>query len=581
MTLFQRLLFCLLPLLVVLLLLGLGGVLLLHNLGRSASDILRENYISLKAMADMRVALAILDRSHGTDAKAHADALEFAKSASETELGNITVDLEGGTAKALDKTIRLLRFDMPADEHHRLIQDARESADFVIRLNEKAMFTAEGIAQAIAFFSIIALSITIAIGLLLAFFSLWLLNRTLVQPIRMLTTATTAIADGDLKQLVPVRGKTELALLATSFNRMAARLREYTQSNEADLIRTRIAAQATISAFADPVIVLGTDGRVELANVSAVRVFGVQVGQPWSAPDPLNQLISKANTSQRGVVMQTFDEALNIHHGEAEMTLLPQLYPIRSDSAETLGLAVVLHDVTRFRLLDRLKTDWLATVSHELKTPLTGMQLAVHVLLEELVGPLNTKQTELLLEARENADRLYRLMEQLLALAKLDDDRDVLKCATVAPWTLLRQAESEAHGAAADHHLTIAVDATDDLPMVMVDPSLMGSALGNLLSNAIRITPPGGTIALCAKATDNEVTLSVSDTGPGIPTDDLPHLFERFSQVGGDRNPRGSGLGLSIVHDIVTAHGGRVTVQSTVGQGTTFEIHLPVAKEGT
>jgi two-component system, NtrC family, sensor histidine kinase KinB len=579
MTLHQRLLLCLLPLLIVLVLLGIGGVLLLHNLGQRSSDILRENYISLKAMAEVKEALAILERSHGVDAKEYTRALQLAMSAIEKELGNITVAGEQSAAETLEHSLKQLRFELPANHHRELVQQARLFADDIIQLNEGAMFSADRATQETARISTIVLGSTIAFGLFLAFVSLWLLKSTLVQPIRTLTAATTAIADGDLRQLVPVSGKTELAELATSFNRMAARLREYTQSSEADLIRTRVAAQATISAFSDPVVLLGTDGRVELANVAAVRVFGVQVGQPWSAPEQLHQLIAKASGSQRGLVMETFDEALNIRHGEHDITLLPQVYPIRSEGGNTLGLAVVLHDVTRFRLLDRLKTDWLATVSHELKTPLTGMQLAVHVLLEELVGPLNTKQTELLLEARENADRLFRLMEQLLALAKLDDDRDVLNCKNMEPIALLRQAEAEAHGAVADRHLTISMEALDDLPMVSVDPSLLGSALGNLLSNAIRMTSSGGTITLGAKSSDNEVTLSVADTGPGIPPSDLPHLFERFSRVGGERNPRGSGLGLSIVRDIVVAHGGRVSVQSTVGQGSTFFIHLPPTPE--
>src|SRR5262249_10173486 len=161
-------------------------------------------------------------------------------------------------------------------------------------------------------------------------------------------------------------------------------------------------------------------------------------------------------------------------------TYLPQVRPIRDPEGNTLGAAVVLADVTRFRLLDQFKSDLVATVSHELKTPLTAVRLAVHVLLEETVGSLTPKQTELLVDARDSAERLLNLIEQLLALARLQKTRDRAAFQPEAPVELLRRAADGVRPRAEDKHVEVEVVAADALPPVAVDPERIGQALGNL-----------------------------------------------------------------------------------------------------
>lgn len=180
---------------------------------------------------------------------------------------------------------------------------------------------------------------------------------------------------------------------------------------------------------------------------------------------------------------------------------------------------MVLNDVTRFRLLDRLKSDWVATVSHELKTPLTGVRLAVHVLLEEVVGPLEPKQVELLVEARENTERLLKLIEHLLSLAKLVDGREQLDIRPTDPISLLQAAAEDASSRADDKRIEIVIKDDTNLPQVAVDALRLGRALNNLLDNAITYTEPGGKITLSTCQTaDGRVRLAVSDTGIGIPS---------------------------------------------------------------
>jgi signal transduction histidine kinase len=273
-------------------------------------------------------------------------------------------------------------------------------------------------------------------------------------------------------------------------------------------------------------------------------------------------------------VSEGFDQAVTYRAGGEERVYLPQVLPVRDPYGGTLGAAVVLNDVTRFRLLDEFKSDLVATAGHELKTPLAGLRLAVHLLLEEAVGPLTDKQTELLVDARENTERLVRIVDHLLSLARLETGREPVAVRPEDPGGLLRAAAERVGPLAAGRTLT--VDAADGLPPVAADAERLGHALDNLLVNAATYTDPGGRITLSARpAGDGRVELAVADTGVGIPPEHLPHVFDRFFRIPGRTRGQGTGLGLAIVKEVVAAQGGTVTCESAPGKGTTFRITLP------
>lgn len=583
MTLRARLLLTVAPLVGLLAAVGVAGVFLLNDLGRRSEDIIRENYVSLGAMADVRVALAEGERAAAdppTFRARMADALEACRVAR----GNITVPGEREVADeltaAVEEAARLGESPQTMTEFRTAVATAERKATAIRHLNEQAMYDADRRARETAARSAWVLGVSSAVAVLLAVLAVWWLHRTLLGPIRTVTAAATAIGAGDLQQLVPVLTGDEIGRLAEAFNGMAVKLRAYRQTGEYQLDRARQAAQATVDSFTDPVLVLDPGGRVEVANPAAVRLFGATPGESvWTPPESLRGLLADAGHG-RVMTADSFDQAVSFHTSGEERNYLPQVRPIAAADGEPLGVAVVLHDVTRFRLLDQLKSDWVATVSHELKTPLSGVQLAVHVLLDEVVGPLTPKQTELLLDARDNTDRLMNLIHQLLALAHLEDDRRALALTPTDPAELLRLAADAVAARAEDKHLTLTVDVAPDLPQVSVDSPRFSQALGNLLTNAVTHTDPGGTVSLRATGTDNGVSLVVSDTGVGIPVADLPHVFERFFRVSGRDGTPGTGLGLAIVREVVEAHGGHIRCQSEEGKGTTFTITLPVAAEG-
>ena len=219
----------------------------------------------------------------------------------------------------------------------------------------------------------------------------------------------------------------------------------------------------------------------------------------------------------------------------------------------------------------------MATASHELKTPLAGLRLAVHLLLEEAVGPLNGKQTELLIDARDNTERLVRIVDHLLSLASLEHGREQLVVGPEDQGQILRAAAERVQQVLHGKRLVFDIDSEVPLPPVAADPQRLGQVLDNLLVNAATYTEPGGQITLSARPIGSDrVELAVRDTGVGIPTEYLPHVFDKFFRIPGQSRGQGTGLGLAIVREIVTAHGGAIACESEPGTGTTFRMSLPV-----
>jgi signal transduction histidine kinase len=315
----------------------------------------------------------------------------------------------------------------------------------------------------------------------------------------------------------------------------------------------------------------------------ARRIFGVvpteaEDGTPlvWQPPDQLRQPQADVLQNRREYLPEGFDKAVVLQLGEDNHFFLPRILPIRDSDGATIGAAVLLEDITRFRLLDEVKSNLVATVSHELKTPLTSIRLVLHLLLEENLGPLAPKQLELLVDARDNAERLLVMINNLLDLARLEQGQGQLHLLPERPFALLQSAAESFRPRAEDRGIELTMNVADDLPSVAVDADQFQHALQNLLDNGLIHTPQGGRITLSAHAAEGRVVFSVADTGCGIPAEYLPMVFERYFRVPGDANQGGSGLGLAIVREIITAHGGTVECKSQPGKTTVFRMSLPV-----
>jgi signal transduction histidine kinase len=610
----RRIVLLLLPLLLLLAALGIACVLLLVHLGNRIEAILHDNYRSVLYMERLGEALERIDSSfqfalatkkkEKTAREQYDTQWPIYREWLDKEEQNITEPGEDELVQELKRLTEKYRrqgkdfYKGPAGDPRReedyfgtggladTFTQLKDVSGKILRLNQKSMEEARNHALHTARDSLIGFGIGLVVVALLAGWLAWRTVQQLLRPIQSLTQAALGISAGNLDQVVPYLSGDELGQLAQAFNRMAHHLRDFRRSHSAQLLRAQQTSQATIDSIPDPVIVLDAEGRVEFANPAARRLLGVGPrlgGQteavPWNPPEVLRAPIRDALSGERDYLPEGFDHAILLGGQGRERALLPRILTIHSPSGNLLGVAVVLQDVTRLRLLDQVKSNLVATASHELKTPLTSVRLVIHLLLEETVGPLTPKQQELLLDARDNSERLLAMVNNLLDLARLEQGQRQLEVHPETPESLLRTAAEAVAPRAEDKGVTVHVEVPPGLPPVEVDAVRMGNALGNLLDNALNYTARGGTITLSAAAEDGAVALSVADTGVGIPEEYLPHVFEKFFRVPGQSRGAGTGLGLAIVNEIVTAHGGTITCESHPDRGTVFRLTLPAARD--
>ncbi len=323
---------------------------------------------------------------------------------------------------------------------------------------------------------------------------------------------------------------------------------------------------ALLNDTTDAVIVVDRNDQVLLLNPSAEERLKVKARQI------INQPVSSLQLDDLGAALETVKE----HQvplvceiaAPGERTLYASVSPVHE-----VGWVIVMQDISSLKQLDRLRTEWVAAVSHDLKNPITAIQLSTMLL--EKAGPLNDRQQDIMLELRRGSDRLRALVTDILDLARLEAG-PAPRLSNVNPITVVKEAVNEVESLIAQKRQNLVTDLPAEMPLIRGDGALLTRALVNLLGNAAKYTPIGGRITIRAQLQDEMLHIKVIDTGPGIPEADLPHIFDRFYRVQHNQEQtEGTGLGLSIVKSIVEKHGGQVWVESKQGAGSTFTVIVP------
>ena len=436
----------------------------------------------------------------------------------------------------------------------------------------------------------ISTDITRTIGLLLTLMGLACvvaiaasmgLTRGLLNPLSNIAHSIQRIGEGHLDQTIQASAQDEFGMLATSFNKMAAQLRQYRANTSEELLRLNMTIRATLASFPDPIFVLNSAGTVEFRNPEADQLaLKLLFSGVTRLPKKVDEKVEEVRRTGQDFLPTQFQDAIKFHLDGQDRYFLPRIVLLRDDKGATFGVAVILENVTRMLLLDDVKSNLISTVSHELKTPLTSVRMALYLLVEKTVGPLNEKQHDLVDTAREDADRLLQTLNDLLDLARLEQGPALLDLQPISPAKLVESAVHVVREPSQTAAMTIETEIASNLPEIRVDQQRILYVFANLLTNAIKYAPSGTKIWVRAemgatRAGRKSVRFSVRDQGPGISPEHQQHIFERFYRVPGT-NKNGAGLGLSIAREIVAAHGGEIGVLSPDGGGCEFMFVLPV-----
>ena len=598
----KQILIGLLPLLVLLAAVGVYAVSLFSHLGGAIDVILRENYRSIVAMQQIKESAERMDSAlfftlageWERSRKMYDENLPLFEQNLDVEMHTITIPGEGDLANTLKQlhekyTAQAKEFLATQDAGARrqmyfgemlpLFTEIKNTAQKILDLNQDNMLRADREARELSARSTRYMVVAILVGLLIALYFAARLQRSILKPIQALTGFSRELGEGNLDQVVPVMSHDELGQLADAFNKMATKLRAYRQITSDEILQARQMTEVTFSAFPDPIIVLDENGAMNFKNPAAEKLL-LKLSLSDQLPEQLNEHVPSVLKGSEDYIPTSFANSICLRPDDKETFFLPRVIGIRGEMGKVFGAAVVLQNVTRMRLVDELKTNLVSTVSHELKTPLTSVRMALHLLLEESIGTLNAKQTELLLAARDDSERLLLMINDLLDLARLESGATHMLFESKSPAELVRDAVQSNKDEAERHSVRVVSDMDEgDLPLVAVEPQQISHVFSNLVANAVRHSPPGESVVVRASREDGGVRFSVTDKGEGIAAKYQPYLFEKFYRVPGTERT-GAGLGLSIAREIVRAHHGSIGVKSQPGQGAEFYFDLPFHESG-
>ncbi|MDR3569160.1 MAG: ATP-binding protein [Syntrophobacteraceae bacterium] len=399
---------------------------------------------------------------------------------------------------------------------------------------------------------------------------------SIIRPISNLTRSVKEIQQGNLDLVVQAGSGDEIGQLAAAFNDMTSTLRELRRTNRAKLLRSQKATLLALNSIPDAVIICNPTGHIEISNEFAQSLFALKIGTTIDTVEneKIRELFERALVERRPVPQKTYESAIQIFKDGEEHFFLPETVPMLDEGKRLMGVALILSDVTRLRQIDALKSGLISTVSHELKTPLTSIRLATHVLLNEKLGPLTPKQAEMVVAARDDSDRLYHIIENLLDIHKLEFGASRVEVAPVSPEQLLLSVVEEMRPSFVDRGVTLALDLPGEIPEVLADRLRLEIVFSNLLGNGLKFTQPGGQVKVSVHMESGLIHFCVEDTGSGIPEEYLPHIFEKFFRAPGRGPQSTAGLGLAIVKEILEAHGSKIEVSSKPGKGARFSFTL-------
>jgi len=533
----------------------------LNRIANESKQIVKNNYETLNYSRDMMEGL--------NDLSDTANGIRRFEQMLQLQEKNITEPGEKEMTQSVRRNFDQLKQKGQWDSLAALI---RKDIAGIIEVNLKAIDDKNQAAQASAEEAKTIITICLTICLLIAVTFLYNFPSSVADPVASLTDGIKAIANKNYSQRIHLNRKDEFGELATAFNTMAEKLDEYEHSNLSKILFEKQRAETVINSLKDASIGVDNKGTILFANQQALQLLSLK---EHDIVGLLTKEVEKRNDLFRFLVNEQTNTPFKIVVDNRENYFTKEIMDIEQQGSKA-GTVIVLKNITPFKELDTAKTNFMATISHELKTPLASSDFSLKLLEDERTGSLNNEQKELVQSLKDDNRRLLKILSELLDLSQVESGRLQLNMQQFSPYTIIEKAEQFVLNAARNKNVSIKKDIAGNLPLINADEEKLIWVLNNFLTNAIKHSYESSTIEISVKQAGATIVFSVKDNGKGIEEKYLPRLFDRYFKVPGTSEKSGTGLGLAISKEFIEAHGGKIDVVSSFGGGSTFSFTLPV-----
>lgn len=553
--------------------LAVVGIRQVSLLSADSRNILIANHNSLDYTRQMLRALDEL--------QVHAGALDTFKKNLEAQQNNITEIGEKELTEQLTDHFERLKMNVRDKE---IVELIRNDALEIMSINLDAINRKSLIASQTAKSSMVWIGITGTLCFIIAFTLFVNLPGNIANPIRELTESIRQIANENYTERVHFGSGDEYGQLAQSFNTMAEKLEEYNSSSLARLMIEKKRVETLIDNMHDPVIGLDENRKVIFANEVARKVTGLQVSELVGRNamdialhnDLVRSLVKdisdpQARNNGQGSAMKIYADDKESYFEKEYVNI--SIVPTGEQQPRSIGHVIILRNVTPYKELDFAKTNFIANVSHELKTPISSIKITLDLLRNERVGDTNEEQRSLLDSIREDADRLLKITGELLNITQVESGKIQLNIAGTSPREIVQYAIAANETQAESRDISLQIEDRGVQSSVLADSEKTAWVLTNLISNAIRYSYDHSSIRIVLEEDTGSVRIAVADNGQGISQEYKDKIFDRYFRVPGSTR-EGTGLGLAISREFMEAQDGTLTVESELGAGSTFTIAL-------
>jgi len=431
------------------------------------------------------------------------------------------------------------------------------------RKNKQAENSAESATAAITMIA----AITFIIGMTFSFN----FPGIVVTPIKKLTQAIKEISKKNYRHRIHLDNKDEFGELAGAFNEMTERLESFENSNLNKLIFEKRRAEAVINSLKDASIGIDKNDVVLFANQQALQLLGIK------AEDAVGKFVNELSTRNdlfKFLIASDSNNPFKIVLDGKENYYVKEV--IEVSHGEATNKVIVLKNITSYKELDVAKTNFIATVSHELKTPLASSDFSLKLLEDNRIGQLTEEQKELVQQIKNDNQRMLKILSELLNMSQVEAGKIQLNIQSVSPYLIMENSINAVTTTSKEKAIHIEQKIEKDIPNIQVDSDKIIWVLNNFLTNAIRYSPGEGTVVVSVVKTNKHISFAVTDHGPGIDQVYINRIFERYFQIPGRSDKKGSGIGLAICKEFIDAMGGKTWVKSQLGEGSTFGFDIPI-----